>query len=240
MLKKAVFVIVVTGAWATAAHFDLFKYFNLEGLQDLYRMALEQQQEQYFFTTLLFWILMFAMGALCLPGISGLFLLGGAAFGSWPGSLLSLSGVISGTTLAFLVVKMFFAENFQSKFHKLSKKFEKKLEEEGTFYLFSIRLVPVIPYFTISLAFAFTPIKLVPFYIASFLGMIPVTLVYSFLGASLAESFLEIEKVNDVITTRLIVSLSLLGLLPWISKKFLLPRLKKTFAKKNQKEKIAP
>ena len=88
------------------------------------------------------------------------------------------------------------------------------VEKEGGFYLFTLRLVPVFPFFVINLAMALTPIKLWPFYWVSQIGMLAGTAVYVNAGTQLAQ----LESLSGILSPALLGSFVLLGLFPWLAK----------------------
>ena len=170
------------------------------------------------------------MIALNLPGASVLGLLAGALFGTVTGTVLISFASSIGATLACLLARYLLRDWVQNRFKKRLEIVNQGIREEGAFYLFSLRLIPVIPFFLINIAMGLTPIRLRTFYWVSQLGMLPGTAVYVNAGSQIAQ----IDSLGDILSTRLIVSLALVGLLPLLSKKSL------TFFRRRNNSSSAP
>ena len=89
--------------------------------------------------------------------------------------------------------------------------------KEGAFYLFTLRLLPAVPFFVINLVMGLTPLRTVTFFWVSQLGMLPATLVYVNAGSELGK----IQSIDDILSPQLIISFVLLGIFPLLVKKFL-------------------
>jgi hypothetical protein len=87
--------------------------------------------------------------------------------------------------------------------------------KDGAFYLFTLRLVPVFPFFVINLLMALTPIRARTFYWVSQIGMLAGTLVYVNAGTQLAQ----IDSLQGILSPGLLVSFALLGIFPLVAKK---------------------
>jgi uncharacterized membrane protein YdjX (TVP38/TMEM64 family) len=166
--------------------------------------------------------------ALSLPGAALLTLLGGAVFGLLAGTLIVSFASSIGATLAFLSSRFLFRDLVQRKFGDRLQAVNAGIEREGAFYLFTLRLVPLFPFFAINLLMGLTPIRLRSFYWVSQLGMLLGTIVYVNAGAQLGQ----IESVRGILSPALLVSFALLGLFPLIAKKLLeLVRVRRSHAK---------
>jgi pyruvate/2-oxoglutarate dehydrogenase complex dihydrolipoamide dehydrogenase (E3) component/uncharacterized membrane protein YdjX (TVP38/TMEM64 family) len=144
--------------------------------------------------------------AFSLPGAALLTLLGGALFGVVTGTI--------GATLAFLGSRFFLRDWVQGKFGDRLKAINDGVAKDGAFYLFSLRLIPVVPFFVINLAMGLTPIRARTFYSVSQLGMFLGTLVYVNAGTQLAQ----INSLGDIASPGLLASFAALGLFPWIAR----------------------
>ena len=89
--------------------------------------------------------------------------------------------------------------------------------KEGAFYLFTLRLLPAVPFFVINLVMGLTPLRTVTFFWVSQLGMLPATLVYVNAGSELGK----IQSIDDILSPQLIISFVLLGIFPLLVKKIL-------------------
>jgi pyruvate/2-oxoglutarate dehydrogenase complex dihydrolipoamide dehydrogenase (E3) component/uncharacterized membrane protein YdjX (TVP38/TMEM64 family) len=152
--------------------------------------------------------------ALSLPGAIILTLGAGALFGLGFGLLLASFASTIGATLAFLVSRFLLRDWVKSTFSERIKAIDKGVEKDGPFYLLSLRLVPIFPFFVINLVMGVTSIKTVTYYVVSQVGMLIGTAVYVNAGTQLAE----IEAVSDIASKELILSFVLLGIFPIIAK----------------------
>jgi pyruvate/2-oxoglutarate dehydrogenase complex dihydrolipoamide dehydrogenase (E3) component/uncharacterized membrane protein YdjX (TVP38/TMEM64 family) len=171
-----------------------------------------------FLTALLYSGIYVGVAALSLPGAAILTLVGGAVFGLLWGTILVSFASTIGATLAFLLARFLFRDAVQRRFGGALETLNRGIERDGALYLFLIRLVVVFPFFVVNLAMALTPIRVLPFYLASQLGMLPGTLVYVNAGTQLAG----IDTPRDLLSPGVILAFALLGLLPllgsWIAR----------------------
>ena len=157
------------------------------------------------------------MAALSLPGAVVMTLAGGGLFGVWTGFLAVSFASTMGATLAFLASRFLLKEYVQNRFGDKLSAMNAGVEKDGAFYLFTLRLVPIFPFFIINLAMGLTPIKPIVFYLVSQLGMIPGTFVYVNAGTQIGR----LESLQGILSPGLLVSFALLGILPLISKKII-------------------
>jgi uncharacterized membrane protein YdjX (TVP38/TMEM64 family) len=137
-------------------------------------------------------------------------LLGGALFDFWLGAGIVLLAATVGATLAFLSSRFVFRDWVQSKLGSRLDAFNRGMEADGAFYLFSLRLVPLFPFWLINLAMGLTPIRTWTYFWVSLVGMLPGTLLYINVGKQLAE----LTDTGNLISPGLVISLVLLGLAP--------------------------
>jgi len=154
------------------------------------------------------------VAALSLPGAAAITLLGGAAFGLWIGVLLVSFASSIGATLAFLLSRTLFADTVNKKFGSYLNSINEGVEREGAFYLFSLRLIPAIPFFVINLVFGLSKMKAWTFYWVSQIGMLAGTFIFVNAGAQLGAA--EELSVSGVLTAPIIGSFILLALFPFI------------------------
>ena len=152
---------------------------------------------------------------LSLPGAALMTLAGGAIFGLLWGTLLVSFASAIGATIAFLVARFLLRDWVQARYAERLKGFNREMQKDGGFYLFSLRLVPVVPFFVLNLVMGLTPIRTGPYYLISQLGMLPATLVYVNAGTELAK----LDALSGILSPSLILSFALLGLLPLIGRK---------------------
>ncbi|MEN8177600.1 MAG: VTT domain-containing protein, partial [Pseudomonadota bacterium] len=152
--------------------------------------------------------------ALSLPGATIMTLAGGAIFGLLWGALIVSFASTIGATLAFLVSRFLLRDWVQARFGDKLQAVDEGVKKDGALYLFSLRLVPLFPFFVINLVMALTPMKARTFYWVSQIGMLAGTLVYVNAGTQLAQ----IESLKGILSPGLLVSFALLGLFPLFAK----------------------
>lgn len=157
-----------------------------------------------------------------LPGATVLTLAVGWFFGFWPALVLVSFASTAGASTALLLSRYLLRDMIQHRFHRRLKTFNEALRDEGAFYLFTLRLTPVVPFFVVNLVMGLTPMKLRTFWLVSQLGMLPGTCIYTWAGASIpsAERLATIGP-GEVLSPRVIAALVLLGLFPLVMKKLL-------------------
>lgn len=155
-----------------------------------------------------------AITAFSIPGAAVVTLLGAALFGFWTSLLLVSFASTLGATLAFLSSRYLLRDWVQSKFGDKLNAINQGVEKDGAFYLFSLRLIPVFPFFLINLLMGLTPIATSRFYLVSQIGMLPGTAVYLNAGTQLAQ----IETLSGIVSPTVLASFALLGLFPVIAK----------------------
>ncbi len=164
------------------------------------------------------------VAGLSLPGAAALTLVFGWYFGFWPALFLISFASTVGATIAFLMCRYFLGDWVQRKFGQRLQSFNRHLESDGAFYLFTLRLVPAVPFFVINLVMGLTQLAARTFYWVSQIGMLPGTAVYVYAGSSVPNlQRLADEGAGAVFSTsqlaQLAVAFGLLGVFPLIVKK---------------------
>ncbi len=155
--------------------------------------------------------------ALSIPGAAILTLAGGAIFGLFYGTIwVSISSTI-GATLAFLLSRYFFKDAVKQKFGDKINTIEENFEKDGAFYLFSLRLVPVFPFFVINILMGMTAIKTAAYAMVSWAGMLPASIVYVNAGTQLSK----LDSLSGILSPPIIFSFVLLAAFPFIARKLL-------------------
>ena len=162
--------------------------------------------------------------ALSLPGAAVMTLAGGALFGFWIGFVAVSFASTIGATLACFVARFLLRDWVQNKFGGKLTSINRGIETEGAFYLFSLRLVPIFPFFVINLVMGLTTMRLLTFYWVSQIGMLPGTMVYVNAGKELGK----IDSLAGILSPGLIISFVILGLFPITVKKILYYYKKRT------------
>ena len=164
---------------------------------------------------LAFFIVYVAVTGLSLPGAAVMTLAGGAVFGLFWGLLLVSFASSLGATLAFLASRFLLRDWVQKRFGEHLRAINAGIGRDGGFYLFTLRLVPIFPFFVINLMMGLTPLRTWSFYWVSQLGMLAGTLVYVNAGTQLAK----IDSLAGILSPALLGSFVLLGIFPLIAKK---------------------
>jgi len=162
-----------------------------------------------------YFLLYVAVTALSLPGAAVMTLAGSALFGFWPALVVVSFASTLGATLAFLVSRFLLRDTVQAEFGDRLRAINQGVEREGAFYLFSLRLVPLFPFFIINLLMGLTPMRTRTYYWVSQLGMLPGTAVYVNAGTQLGR----IENLSGILAPGLIFSFVLLGLFPLLARR---------------------
>ncbi len=193
------------------------QYLTLDNLKQQQGALTQFYQKQPLSTTLYFFFFYIAATALSLPGAAVLTLAAGALFGLIMGLVIVSFASTIGATLAFLVSRFLLRNTIEQKFSSQLADINSGLEKEGVFYLFTLRLIPIFPFFLINLIMGLTKMKASAFYLVSQIGMFAGTLVYVNAGTQLAS----IQSVGDILSPKLIASFAVLGLFPLITNKCL-------------------
>ncbi len=155
--------------------------------------------------------------ALSLPGAVVLTLAGGALFGFWLGTVVVSFSSTIGATLACFVSRFLLREWVQKRLGERLRTIHEGIKQEGKFYLFTLRLIPVFPFFVVNLVMGLTRMPLRTFYWVSQLGMLPGTMIYVNAGKELAK----IDSPSGILSPGLILSLALLGFFPLVARRLL-------------------
>ncbi|MGB5855151.1 MAG: FAD-dependent oxidoreductase [Oceanisphaera sp.] len=194
--------------------FDLGDWFTLEALKQQQAHIATLRAESPWLIAGGFFVLYVLMAALSLPGAAIMTLAAGAFFGVWQGLVLVSFASSIGATLAFLVSRFLLRDQVQQRFGDKLKAMNKGMNRDGAFYLFTLRLVPVFPFFIINLLMGLTALPARTFYWVSQLGMLPGTLVYVNAGTQLAA----INSLSGILSPALLASFALLGLFPLLAR----------------------
>ncbi len=217
IIKKLVFV--VAGAILVAVFFalDLQQYLTLSYLKESQARFADLYQQKPVMVIGVYMVIYILVAALSLPGAVILTLAGGALFGLWVGLLLVSFSSSIGATMACFAARFILRDWVQSKFGDKLTTVNEGIDKEGAFYLFTLRLIPVFPFFVINLVIGLTRMPLVTFYWVSQLGMLAGTAVFVNAGKELAK----IDSLAGILSPGLIGSFVILGLFPLIIKKAL-------------------
>ena len=215
MRNRIILVGVIAVLIALFFYFNLGQYFSLEALKARQAQLDAFNQENPWTLMAGFFAVYVVVASLSLPGAAILTLAGGALFGLPKGLLLVSFASSIGATFAFLAARYLFRDAIQKKFGDKLAGINDNIEKDGAFYLFTIRLVPVFPFFLVNLVMGLTKLKTGVFYIVSQLGMLAGTAVFVNAGTQLAQ----IDSLAGILSPKLIASFALLGIFPLVAKK---------------------
>lgn len=211
-MKKIALILVIALIVGSYLFFDGQQYLSLDFFQNLYK-------QEPLLTAAVYFVIYVVATSLSFPGASLLTIMGGMIFGLWTGLLIVSFASSLGATLAFLVSRFLLRDWVQSKFANYLGAVNKGIEKDGAFYLFSLRLIPVVPFWVINLVMGVTPMKAVVFYLVSQVGMLAGTAVYVNAGAELGA--VEEFSTAGILSFPLLLSFVLLAIFPFIARAIL-------------------
>ena len=217
-LKFGVILAVVAGAAIVYNQYgSILSFDNLASKEGQLRAY---QDNHALLGALISFLIYVAVTGLSLPGAAILTLGLGWLLGFGKGLIVVSFASTTGATLAFLFSRFLLRDTIMSKFGDRLTTFNDALEREGPFYLFTLRLIPVVPFFVINLVMGLTPIRATTYWWVSQIGMIPATAVYVYAGSTFPSlSAIAENGVSGILKPQLLVAFALLGLFPIIVKK---------------------
>ncbi|MGB3599061.1 MAG: FAD-dependent oxidoreductase [Marinomonas sp.] len=216
-MKKIGLVIAILLLVVGFFHYDLDRLLTLDGLKSGLVQFEVWRAEAPLLVGSAFLLLYVVVTALSLPGAVIMTLAAGTLFGLFWGTVIVSFASSIGATLAFLVSRYLLRDWVQAKFGSRLKAFNEGVEKDGAFYLFTLRLVPVFPFFLINLLMGLTALRAFTFYWVSQVGMLVGTVVYVNAGTQLGQ----LESLSGILSPSLLFSFVLLGVFPLVAKKLL-------------------
>jgi uncharacterized membrane protein YdjX (TVP38/TMEM64 family) len=214
-LDKIIILALVALAVAGYKIFNLGDYLSLSYIKESQENFKAVYSSHSVFVIVAYMLIYILVTSLSLPGAAVMTLAGGALFGLLRGTIIVSFASSIGATLACFVSRFILLDWVQGKFGEKLRTVNSGIEREGPFYLFTLRLIPVFPFWMINLALGLTKMPLRTFYWVSQIGMLPATIVYVNAGKELAK----IDSLSGILSPGLIISFVLLGLLPIVTKK---------------------
>ena len=197
--------------------FDLGRFISLETLKNSRDELKQAYQERPFQTLGLYTGLYILITALSLPGAAVMTLAGGAIFGLWVGAPVAVISASIGATLAFWMARYVFRDMVQRHFGNRLAAIDAGIKRDGAFYLFTLRLIPIFPFFVINVLMGLTAIRTATFFWVSLVGMLAGTTIYANAGTRLGE----ISSPSDILSPGVVGSFALLAAFPWLSRSWL-------------------
>ena len=215
--SKLIVIVLLVAAVAAFFAFDLGRFLSLDALRAQQATLATLYAERPLAVIGVYFLVYVAVTALSLPGATILTLAGGAVFGLWIGTLVTSFASSIGATLAFLASRYLFRDAVKKRFGARLEAVDAGLAKDGAYYLFTLRLVPLVPFFVINLLMGLTRMKVLTFYLVSQIGMLAGTLVYVNAGTELAR----LDSLRGILSPGLVGSLVLLGVFPLVARKVL-------------------
>lgn len=218
-LKKTLLLAVVAGVGGTL-------YWLLRDVLSLAYLASQEAQMRAWqvdfpmITAIVALAVYVAVAGLSLPGASVLTLVCGWYFGFWEGLLVVSFGSTGGAMIAFFISRYLLRDWIQSRLRERLGRFNEAFEREGAFYLFTLRLVPAVPFFVINAVMGLTKVRAATFWWVSQLGMLPGTAAYVYAGSTVPSlQSLADDGVGSILSWQMLLAFAILGILPLAIKK---------------------
>ena len=211
---KILIIAMIVVAICSYYYFNLEKFLSLEYVQSHLDFMKVYKQQHFEVFAAIFFLTYIVVAALSIPGALILTITSGALFGLFWGIIISSFASSIGATLAFLASRLILREWVQNKYRDYLVPINKGIEKEGAFYLFSIRMIPLFPFFVTNLLMGLTSISVSSFYLVSQIGMFLGTIVYVNAGTELSK----ITSLSGLLSTPILLSFAFLGMLPLVTK----------------------
>lgn len=204
-------ILVLMGVYFST---DVGSYLTLNSLKQNQQYLNLQLVENPLLVSFIFGLVYVLVTALSFPGATVLTLAAGAIFGLYYGTLIASIASTIGATLSFLVARYLFRSSIENRFRERMILINQGLEKEGSFYLLTLRLIPIFPFFLVNLVMGLTKISVWRFFVISQIGMLLGTIVFVNAGTELSK----IDSLKGILSPALLISFSFLGIIPLISK----------------------
>jgi pyruvate/2-oxoglutarate dehydrogenase complex dihydrolipoamide dehydrogenase (E3) component/uncharacterized membrane protein YdjX (TVP38/TMEM64 family) len=214
-LRQTVLLLLLALAVGAFVALDLGRFLSFEQLKASQASFVQLHAEQPLTVAAVYFLIYVLATALSIPGAVVITLAGGAIFGLWQGLLIVSFASTVGATLAFLVSRFLLRDWVEARFGQRLADINAGVDKEGAFYLFTLRLIPVVPFFLINLLMGLTRMKVWTFYGVSQLGMLAGTAVYVNAGTQLAQ----LDSLQGILSPALLGSFVLLGIFPLVARR---------------------
>jgi uncharacterized membrane protein YdjX (TVP38/TMEM64 family) len=214
-LPKVILFIVVIAAITLFYVLGADQYFTLPFIKSKLLWLQQNARDNFLFTAGIFVLIYVLLTSLSIPGTIVLTLLSGAVFGFFLGTLLTMFSATTGATIAFLMARYMFRDFMARKFSRQFQKMDKHMRKEGKVYLLIMRMIPVSPFVVINNVMGLTNMNVGTYYVITFIGMLPGTMIYIYAGLKISQ----INDVSEILSLPVILSLTAIGLLPMFAKK---------------------
>jgi len=213
--RQTVLLLLLALAIGAFVALELGRYLSFDQLKASQASFAQLHAEQPFTVAAVYFLIYVLATALSIPGAVIITLAGGAIFGLWQGLLIVSFASTVGATLAFLASRFLLRDWVEARFGQRLADINAGVNREGGFYLFTLRLIPVVPFFLINLLMGLTRMKVWTYYWVSQIGMLAGTAVYVNAGTQLAQ----LDSVKGILSPALLGSFVLLGIFPLIARR---------------------
>jgi len=213
-MKKLLIILALAALIAAYVFFGVGDYLTVDGIKRVAGEVDGYYQRHPVQVVGLFFLTYVAVTAASLPGAAVMTLAAGALFGVLLGTVVVSFASTLGATLAFLASRYVLRDAIETRFGERLRTVNAGLERDGAFYLFTIRMIPLFPFFVVNLVMGLTRIRLWTYAWVSQVGMLLGTIVYVNAGTQLAQ----IDSLAGIASPAVLVSFALLGIAPWIAK----------------------
>jgi uncharacterized membrane protein YdjX (TVP38/TMEM64 family) len=215
LLMKIGLVLTLAIIVSLFIYFDLSRFLTLDYIKESQARFQNLYQAHRFMVVSVYMVIYILVTALSLPGAAVMTLAGGGFFGLVTGTIVVSVASTIGATCACLASRFILRDWVQSKFGGKLSAINEGIDKEGSFYLFSLRLIPIFPFFVINLLMGLTKMPIRTYFWVSQIGMLPATIVFVNAGKEIAK----IDSVAGIASPTLLISFALLGLFPVTVKK---------------------
>lgn len=213
-MKKIILVFAIIAFIVSFFAFDLHQYLDFAYIKSKQQAIADYYQANPLQSIIIFFVVYVLATSFSIPGASILSLLAGAIFGLLLGSFLVIFAATIGATIAFWLARYLLGNTIQERYADKLKTINAGVEKDGAFYLLTLRLLPIFPFFIINVLMGLTPIRTITYVVVSFFGMLAGTVIYVNVGTQLAN----LESVGGILTPKIWGAFILLAIFPWIAK----------------------
>lgn len=232
-IKKVILAVIILTLIIIFHKSNLMQYFTVDFLKSQQDVFNAYYNENKLSSIIIFTTLYIMATGLSLPGAAFYTITAGALFGLFTGVLLVSFASTIGATCAFLISRFFLRDSIKEKYAKKIKAIDTGIAKEGAFYLFSLRLVPLFPFFLINLLMGITNIRTYVFFFVSQIGMLPGTIAYVYAGTQLSK----LDSTKGILSPELLIAFAIIGIMPLVAKKSLSYLKRRKLYKKYKKPK---
>jgi uncharacterized membrane protein YdjX (TVP38/TMEM64 family) len=193
---------------------DLRNFLTIDSVREAQGWFMNEYDRSPWVVALSFFGIFTLISVISMPGAAALMLIAGSSFGFVCGTLLSTLASALGATIAMVLTRYLFRDAVEARYRERMIEIDRGIEKSGLYYLFSLRVAPVIPYFVLNWLCGLTTMRVWPFFWVSFVGMLPGTAVYVNAGNEIAK----IDSMGNIFSWNIVVSLLLLAVVPFVLK----------------------